>query len=169
MKLAGALLALFGSLLAGRQYASGRRRELAGLDSLCAALTVMESELSLRASPLTVLIPLLARESGEPAAAFFSLLADGMGALGERSFRELWQESAFRSLSALREPELRAVLDLGTALGRYALEQQTEAIRHCRSLLASRKEVAGSRLGDDLRLSWGLSASLGILLWLLCS
>ena len=168
MKLAGALLALLGSLLAGRQYAAGRRRELACLRSLSAALMLMESELSSRASPLTVLVPLLARESREPAAGFFSLLSAGLGALGERSFRALWQEAASRSLSALGDRELHAVLDLGSALGRYPLAQQTEAIRQCRLQLAERQETAGRQLRDDLRLSWGLSASFGLLLLLLC-
>ena len=168
MKLAGAFLALLGSILVGRKFSSGKRRELESLRSLCAALVLMESELSSRAAPLTDLIPLLAREAGEPAAGFFSHLSTEMEELGDRRFRELWLEAAIPSFSTLREPELHAVLELGSSLGRYPLERQLEAIRRCRSLLSERQETAGVRLREDLRLGWGLSASLGILLWLLC-
>lgn len=167
MKLTGALLILLGSLLAGRQYALSRRRELRSLTALCAALERMERELSARALPLPELIALLARETAAPANAFFSRLSDGLSALGERSFRELWQDAAQSALSPQSARERDAFCELGAALGRYPLPEQTAAIRRCREELSTRRDACARRLRDDLRLGWGLSASLGFLLWIL--
>ena len=167
MKLYGALLILMGSLLAGRQYALSRRRELQCLTALCAALERMEAELASRALPLTDLASLLARETVKPASAFFVELSCLLSALGERSFRELWQDAAPGTLSALSAREMDAFCELGAALGRYPLEKQTDAIRRCREALAARRETVSCGLRDDLRLGWGLSAGLGFLLWIL--
>ena len=167
MKLSGAILILLGCLLAGGQYARSRRRELQCLTALCAALERMEGELSARALPLPELIALLAEESASPASAFFAKLNEQLSALGERSFRELWQNAARCALSPLSSRERDCFSELGAALGRYPLEQQTAAIRRCRELLSVRRETCARRLRDDLRLGWGLSASLGFLLWIL--
>jgi len=167
MKLSGALLILLGSLLAGRQYALARRRELQCLSTLCAALERMEAELSTRALPLPDLIVLLAVETKKPAAAFFSALDRLLSSLGERSFRELWQEAAQSTLPQLSCRERDVFCDLGAALGRYPLEKQTDAMRRCREQLFARREAASRSLRDDLRLGWGLSAGLGFLLWIL--
>lgn len=167
MKLPGAILILLGSLLTGREYARARRRELAALSSLCCALERMASELSARALPLPQLMSLLAEEAEEPAAAFFLLLSGRLRELGERSFRELWQEAARRALAPLSSREMAAVCELGAVLGRYPLTSQLQAIRRCQEALSVRREASLRRLGDDLRLGWGLSASLGFLLWIL--
>lgn len=167
MKLPGAFLILLGSLLAGRQYALSRRHELQCLAALCTALERMEAELCTRALPLPDLAALLAGESTGAAAAFFAELSRRLLALGERSFRELWQEAAQSALAPLSAPERDAFCELGAALGRYPLEKQTAAIRRCREALSARQETASRRLRDDLSLGWGLSAGLGFLLWIL--
>ena len=167
MKLSGALLILLGSLLTGMQYAKSRRLELQCLHALCAALERMESELSARALPLPELIALLARETAAPATAFFTLLYERLSSLGERSFRALWQDAAQLALSMLSSRERDAFCELGAALGRYPLSEQTAAIRRCRDRLTARRDALAHSLKDDLRLGWGLSASLGFLLWIL--
>lgn len=167
MKLGGAVLVLLGCALAGRQYALSRRGELRCLGALCEALQRMEAELSARGLPLPELIALLARETAAPASAYFAQLSGRLSDLGERSFHDLWRETAKDSLSPLSPAEREAFCALGAALGRYPLEEQKAAIRRCRERLAARRDTSQRRLRDDLRLCWGLSACLGFLLWIL--
>lgn len=163
MRIAGAALILAAFVAAGLGAVGGKKRRIGVLRSLTGALERMEGELDTRVTPLPELCRLLSADGGQ-AGAFFAAVAASLDRLDRLTFSQLWREAGEACLGAL-EPEEREELDrLGQILGRYALPEQTAAIRACRAALRGRLEAAERAYPEQRRLSLGLGASAGLLL-----
>lgn len=166
MKLFGMLLISLGSLFSASAYCSGRRKREAALQTICASLERMEAELSANKTPLPVLTCILAEECDGAASRFFRDLEGRLPQIGERSFRELWRDS-LAEVTELTPSQQDRLKELGSALGRYPLDRQLDACTRCRKLLEEDLRASQSAALGDMRLAWGLSASLGLMLWIL--
>ena len=167
IKLFGAILTAAGCLFAASAWNRSRVSRLRTLDRLVQALTYMEAELAGKAAPLPQLALRLSRQTDGAVGRFFAALVREMDALGERPFCEIWTEAAEANLPELRNRERDAIRDLGASLGRYPVGMQCEAIAVCRELLLREINAARQNEREESRLVWGLSASAGLLLWIL--
>lgn len=162
MRSIAVLLVLLGSLLGGAAWQRGQRRRIACLSGLARALSRLEAELEGKNAALPALAAMLAGGEGETGA-FFSALSAAIPELGERSFCQIWCEAAESELFALNDAEKSAMRDLGAVLGRFPLDMQLGCLARCRELLDAHLEHERSKLPDDARLVWGLSAACGLL------
>lgn len=167
MRALGALAVILGPLGMGLLLLRERRRRLAALRELEEALRLMAGELSLRRPALGELLVWLAGQSEGSAALFFRQLARSMPRLGEKSFFELWEEAATRSLPELNAADRRELSRAGRVLGRFELSQQLAGLESCRLRLAARREQGEARFGNDRRLLLALPAAAGCLLLIL--
>lgn len=127
MKLLGAsavLCSCLGMSLTALRTARERTRCLSWL---CRAAEAIRAELSTRLSPLPGLMRLAAERTKGACRSFFEETANGLADLSERSFYELWADSARKRLPFLPEEVRDELLQLGLSLGRYELQEQLAA------------------------------------------
>ena len=166
VRVLGAAAVLAASTTMGLRRSAARRREIQCLDGLCHAVTVIRAELACRLAPTEELLCCAAADGVGETAAFFALAAQSLGCLGERSFAELWSDSAARCLPSLPEEQRGALDRLGAALGRYELQEQVAA---CDSFLRGAQEsldACRAAFPQRSRLDFALGASGGLLLCL---
>lgn len=162
-KLFGALLIILSCTLIGFKKSASLRNRARSLADIINALEVMRSEICTRLTPMPELIERLSREAPREAGRFFSLINGNLGALGRKSFSEIWTCSARNSVSlGLKAEETEAVVALGTYLGRFEAKEQETAINRCISRMEGFLDEARreSRVNGKLYSGLGLAAGL---------
>ena len=119
-------------------------------------LTLMRSELEVRRTPLPELAEVMKTSCTGCGAHFARLLARGLSDIGERSFPELWSESACLSFPHLPADERRSFDLLGSVLGRYELCTQLAVLDRC----AEELRITDRRLREKISLRGKTSAGL---------
>lgn len=123
-------------------------------------LSMMEFELARFKTPLPELFTVLEMELHGEAAALCRRVGSGFARLGECDFSALWSEG----LSALPEEEERILCTLGSVLGRYGAEEQTQAVDLCRREMELARDEAKIQAQEKGRVYIALSAAGGAML-----
>lgn len=163
VRLSGALLLALAGAALGLERSAQVRRRARVLSALCAALGVMEEEISLLRTPLPELFARLAERGGEELRGFFAALSVSDG----RPVSEKWGEC----VSALPlDGEGRETLrSLALSLGRYDAQSQCAQIGLVRARLERMTQEARSERDGRAKTYVGLGLSLGamaaVILW----
>lgn len=167
MRIVGIIAIVASCLAIGRMRVKSFKEEMRILDALSKGIQVMRAELSCRLCPMEELLSMAAGQAGTEAASFFHTCADGLSALSEKSFAQVWTEACRKKLSMLSEENFSQLAALGASLGRYELDEQLAACD--RYLLCTEDKLKSMRekLPEMQRLSLALSAAAGVFLCLL--
>lgn len=164
LKLFGALLIFTASIYIAAQRVKEQRKRIICLSDLLSSFRLMRSELSAAAPEMDGLCRVLKEAGGEYSALFYSVLIKRLDELGDKSFSELWADAADLCLSPLNAVEQRELKKLGSFLGRYELDKQTEALKCCIDKLSDSLELEEKLFGEKRKLSYTLALSAGALL-----
>ena len=167
MKLLGFAFCVLGCLGGALRTAKNRENGILALREMCAALKLMQGELSLTSTPIPALFSLLKGRTQGSAAVFFGELSEQMDRLGEDRLAELWAASVRSRCGMLAPPEREALTELGEVLGRYDPDMQALAIDRCWREMHERLQQAEKAFPDQRRLLLGLGLSAGLLLGIL--
>ena len=164
-KLLGAAAILLASLLAAclRLRAEGERLRL--LRALSQSLLLLRSELSERQRGLSDCFCILAQKTGNDVVAlFYSMLAEEMDALGEKSFAEIWRCAAGKCFSSQGESILELIVPLGACLGGSELARQCAALDDAARRLEGEEAAERERFRAGKKLRFALCLSAGAFL-----
>ena len=164
LRLIGALCVIGGAAIEGFRMVSQRRRQLSEWSEMLEAVYVMERELRCREPELEQLLEYLARQKNGPVEACFLACRQGMTALGQHGFAEIWRESLMGAGLSIPGRELEPFLDLGKVLGRYDRETQCAALLRVAEESGERLRRAREALRGQDKLYMTLSIAGGILL-----
>lgn len=161
MKLCGSIIILAASFLFARTRLRERKQEIETLSSLCTALEHMHAKLAASLMPLPELTAQLSRDSRGEVANFF---AQVNGDILDVEFRQNWRSAVENRLRRLQPEDRRTVMDLGDWLGRYTLQEQLTALERSCAALCDSRDHQRKKYTEERKLSYGLSAAVGIFL-----
>lgn len=147
----------------GGSYTALKREQLNELDALCHTLRLMQDELETRALPLPELAAQLDTRTENAGKALLSGLLRRLPELGSRDFQNIWEECVTESVKHSEEAA-RLLCTLGSFLGRYDVDSQSEAIRSCREAMEKLHTAAAEALPQTRRLGMGLALTSGALI-----
>jgi stage III sporulation protein AB len=130
----------------------------------------MKSEICTRLTPLPELFELLARQTREPANLLFADCLIKLRSMRGRPFAEVWKAALKSSgVLELNDGELEILIELGSALGRYDVERQGEAIATAKKRLEACLAKAESERDKEskTRAVLGIAAGVAIAIILL--
>jgi stage III sporulation protein AB len=164
MRIIGACLLMAAFFLAGVGIVHEKRTRIRTLRELCAALEIMQGELSVRESPLPELCQMLSIHGSGKAKILFTALLEMLPLLGECSFSVLWDKAILCCKNDLNASEREAVRSLGLVLGRYDTLTQIRQLQSCARLLNQNMAADEQRFPADRKLLLGLGASAGVMM-----
>lgn len=167
MRTLGICLVVLACVGFGLSLCMARQRRIRVLRELEKALGILAGELGTSVRATGALCTLLAENCAGEVGAFFQGVVSAIPDLAERSFAEIWEDSALRTLASLRAEERSLVAGLGGSIGRFELERQLEAVALCRRELRSALEEARRSYPAERKLCLGLSVSAGAMLAIL--
>ena len=147
----------------GVSYTALKREQLNELNALCHTLRLMQDELETRALPLPELAAQLDTRTENAGKALLSGLLRRLPELGSRDFQNIWEECVTESVRYSGEAA-RLLCTLGSFLGRYDVDSQSEAIRSCREAMEKLHTAAAEALPQTRRLGMGLALTSGALI-----
>lgn len=147
----------------GGSYTALKREQLNELNALCHTLRLMQDELETRALPLPELAAQLDTRTENAGKALLSGLLRRLPELGSRDFQNIWEECVTESVRYSGEAA-RLLCTLGSFLGRYDVDSQSEAIRSCREAMEKLHTAAAEALPQTRRLGMGLALTSGALI-----
>lgn len=147
----------------GGSYTALKREQLNELNALCNTLRLMQDELETRALPLPELAAQLDTRTESAGKALLSGLLRRLPELGSRDFQNIWEECVTESVRYSGEAA-RLLCTLGSFLGRYDVDSQSEAIRSCREAMEKLHTAAAEALPQTRRLGMGLALTSGALI-----
>ena len=147
----------------GVSYTALKREQLNELEALCHMLRLMQDELETRALPLPELAAQLDMRTENAGKALLSGLLRRLPELGSRDFQNIWEECVTESVKHSEEAA-RLLCTLGSFLGRYDVDSQSEAIRSCREAMEKLHTAAAEALPQTRRLGMGLALTSGALI-----
>ena len=147
----------------GVSYTALKREQLNELEALCHMLRLMQDELETRALPLPELAAQLDTRTENAGKALLSGLLRHLPELGSRDFQNIWEECVTESVKHSEEAA-RLLCTLGSFLGRYDVDSQSEAIRSCREAMEKLHTAAAEALPQTRRLGMGLALTSGALI-----
>ena len=147
----------------GGSYTALKREQLNELNALCHTLRLMQDELETRALPLPELAAQLDMRTENAGKALLSGLLRRLPELGSRDFQNIWEECVTESVKHSEEAT-RLLCTLGSFLGRYDVDSQSEAIRSCREAMEKLHTAAAEALPQTRRLGMGLALTSGALI-----
>lgn len=147
----------------GGSYTALKREQLNELNALCHTLRLMQDELETRALPLPELAAQLDTRTENAGKALLSGLLRRLPELGSRDFQNIWEECVTESVKHSEEAA-RLLCTLGSFLGRYDVDSQSEAIRSCREAMEKLHTAAAEALPQTRRLGMGLALTSGALI-----
>lgn len=147
----------------GVSYTALKREQLNELNALCHTLRLMQDELETRALPLPELAAQLDTRTENAGKALLSGLLRRLPELGSRDFQNIWEECVTESVKHSEEAA-RLLCTLGSFLGRYDVDSQSEAIRSCREAMEKLHTAAAEALPQTRRLGMGLALTSGALI-----
>ncbi len=151
-------------LFAGAGIVQEKRTRIQTLRELCAALEIMQGELSLKDSSLPELCRTLSIHGTGKAKLLFTALLELLPLLGECSFSALWDRAVLCCKNDLNASEREALRSLGLVLGRYDTQTQIRQLRACAALLNHSMVAGEQRFPAERKLLLGLSASAGMMI-----
>lgn len=160
IRLTGALLLLLGGLALGLIPVWELSRRAVALRAWGDALLLLKGELSFALPAMPQLVETLRSKALPPAGETFAQVGKGLGALGERSFSEIWTQAVTR-YGGLQGEDLAPLLRLGETLGRYDREDRDRVIETVREQLSCREEHCREELKNKGRAYGALGLSLG--------
>ena len=158
MKGIGLLLTSAALLLTAFQSVARQKKQLDIQRELCTALERMAAELGEHSLPLPELMDELSSDASTLLRPFFTSLTLSLQSLDEQSFSLSWRQAVDRQLS-LSAADKTTLYRLGSYLGRYSGQMQSDAVLSVRSELLrelQRREVSAS---DKRRVTAALSAA----------
>lgn len=147
----------------GVSYTALKREQLNELNALCHTLRLVQDELETRALPLPELAAQLDTRTENAGKALLSGLLRRLPELGSRDFQNIWEECVTESVKHSEEAA-RLLCTLGSFLGRYDVDSQSEAIRSCREAMEKLHTAAAEALPQTRRLGMGLALTSGALI-----
>lgn len=147
----------------GVSYTALKREQLNELNALCHTLRLIQDELETRALPLPELAAQLDTRTENAGKALLSGLLRRLPELGSRDFQNIWEECVTESVKHSEEAA-RLLCTLGSFLGRYDVDSQSEAIRSCREAMEKLHTAAAEALPQTRRLGMGLALTSGALI-----
>ena len=164
-KALGAASILFACFFAAMYRIRSKRARIALLHSLRGSMNMLLRELSERKRPMREILSSIAdRYAGQAAGRFYERLAEDLNGLGERSFSQIWDEALREVFDAQGETLAEILSPVGLSLGGSELEPQYAALRNAARQLEETAEAEREALPGEMRLSCGLSLSLGAML-----
>lgn len=163
MRIIGIMLIAAAAVYGGGSYTALKREQLNELNALCHTLRLMQDELETRALPLPELAAQLDTRTENAGKALLSGLLRRLPELGSRDFQNIWEECVTESVRYSGEAA-RLLCTLGSFLGRYDVDSQSEAIRSCREAMEKLHTAAAEALPQTRRLGMGLALTSGALI-----
>lgn len=163
MRIIGIMLIAAAAVYGGVSYTALKREQLNELEALCHMLRLMQDELETRALPLPELAAQLDTRTENAGKALLSGLLRRLPELGSRDFQNIWEECVTESVKHSEEAA-RLLCTLGSFLGRYDVDSQSEAIRSCREAMEKLHTAAAEALPQTRRLGMGLALTSGALI-----
>lgn len=158
----GVVLLTLGGLILGVGAVEERRRRVRALEDWRGALGAMAAELAFR---LPTMEELLKRAAGVAAGAAGEPLkraAQGLNALAERPFEEIWRSALAVGAPPLNGEDLVLLARLGGVLGRYDAQTQRRELEETMEELTHRAETARGELARSGRAFGVAGLSLGM-------
>ena len=159
LKLSGALLLIAAGIFAGASYAAQRRRIIAQIEDLCAALGYMRARIEMLRTPLPDILAALARREG-PSAPLFQdtqrLLGEGLEAAMRQACVRIEDGQARQSMYGL-----------SMALGRYEADEELRQLDATVCELEARAAQLSLEYQGKAPLVRRLTAAIGICLAIL--
>jgi len=163
IKLAGAILLITGTVLCGYMSVSKMHRRVKSLNSIAASLSLMESEIADRLTPIPELMEILSDDTFYPASFIYSGVAKRLGMLGEVSFSEIWCMAVDDENALMLSPEERKLLrGLGFSLGKYSIYEQKKAVEYVRRKMEEHALRADAEREKNARVQAVLGLAAGI-------
>lgn len=162
LKPLGALLLALGGLALGLSIAEERRRRVRVLEHWSAALRAMAAELDFRLPTTEELLCRAAETAPAPVNAALLQSAEGLTALGETPFEEIWRASLTLCVPPLCGEDMDLLARLGGVLGRCDAQSQRAALEQTASALTRRGEHAREELTKNGRAFGTAGLSLGL-------
>ena len=163
MRIIGIMLIAAAAVYGGGSYTALKREQLNELNALCHTLRLMQDELETRALPLPELAAQLDTRTENAGKALLSGLLRRLPELGSRDFQNIWEECVTESVKHSEEAA-RLLCTLGSFLGRYDVDSQSEAIRSCREAMEKLRTAAAEALPQTRRIGMGLALTSGALI-----
>lgn len=160
IRLTGAVLLLLGGLALGLIPVWELSRRAAALRAWGDALLLLKGELSFALPAMPQLLETLSHKALSPAGETFAQVGRGLGALGERSFDQIWTQ-AVTQYGGLQGEDLAPLLRLGETLGRYGREDRDRVLEAVLEQLSRREEHCREELKNKGRAYGALGLSLG--------
>lgn len=159
LKLCGALLLIAAGVLSGASYAAHRRRMIAQIEDICAALGYMRTRIAMLRTPLPDILAALARREGLSA----PLFQDAYRLLGQGA------EAAMRQACArIEDGQARVCMkSLGMALGRYEADEEVRQLDAALCELEARAAALEGEYQAKAPLVRRIAAALGVLMAIL--
>lgn len=158
MRLFGALLLTGCGLALGLGAVGSARRRSAALEGWQGALELMGAELEFALPPMGELLRRSARAADQPVKGCLNAAADGLTALGERPFSDIWEQALEGCSPPLTEADMELLGRLGGILGRYDAQSQRRAVARTEAELSER----ALRVREELRRSGKAWAAAGL-------
>ena len=160
IKLIGAAVILISSALSSVRAVKRLGDRVRSMQSICASLEIMKSEIGSRLTPIPEIFELLAEQADQPARALYKNASKQMDRLGELSLSAIWK-NAVESTPELRltDTEKLTLCEVGMCLGRY--DPQDQQIMLDRA--AGRFESYRKRAEEDRQRNFKTQAYLGVI------
>ncbi|MCI8422083.1 MAG: stage III sporulation protein AB [Lawsonibacter sp.] len=168
LRLLGAVFVSAAAAWTGFQAAAALRERARALEDMSAGLALLEQELELGGLPLPQLMASLEGRCAGPARALFQGCVQGLEALDQESFSQLWRRLTASQTELGREGQ-DCLAPLGEVLGRCGGSRQCQTLRAVRARLdacAARNREEFRRQGRVYR-ALGLSGGVFLVLLLL--
>jgi len=165
VKIFGAIFILFSPAAAAYVLTESLRAAAAARAAIRRGLKLMQSEISVRLTPIPELTERLAECSETPFRDFMSELHFNLSGLGECEFTEIWDKSL--AVIKLAPDEMSVLKDLGRSIGRYDAEEQCAALRYAEERFDDFAARAEQRRSADSRIRAAAALSAGIIIILI--
>ena len=166
MKGIGLLLSAAALILTAFQSVARQKKQLDTLREICAALEQMAAELGEHSMSLPELMDELSGETSTLLRPFFTALTRSLQDLDEHRFSESWRQAVDRQLF-LRAADKTALYRLGSYLGRYSGQMQSDAVLSVRAELFRELQRREASASDKRRLTAALTAAAICMLFIL--
>lgn len=167
MRVLGASLVLSAAGLIGLLLLGEKRRRMEACCSLSAALRLLRGELSSRNAPLADGIEKAKQAAKGTGKELMTLVSLGLSELGERSFREIWDQALDVCCPLLSLETAEELKSLGAVLGDFDLETQLQALDTCMMRLDELRESGKRNYPAQRRLLLSLTLAGGFFLVIL--
>ncbi|MGI5986187.1 MAG: hypothetical protein GXY01_01125 [Clostridiales bacterium] len=165
MKILGALLLVAACTLIGIGQAKKLYFRQRCLEGALDALRFMDAELKNAAVPIPEIFRNLIRLPDNKLSSFFNNLNTKMAGFGEESLADIWSGCVLNDRSiSLSERQRQELCRVGTFLGRYSENEQSEAIAACIAHLEGELERTSEKAREGAKLYTGLGLTFGLML-----